>query len=84
MRWSLTGSILPERAIWSMQEAGEMQERASLALSQIRSELQKAGPSARLQLTVQSGSSAPRVQVVLQCDSYSDVMATSAQVDHRR
>ena len=61
-----------------------MQERASLALSQIRSELQKAGAGAKLQLTVQSGSSAPSVQVVLQCDNYPDVMATSAQVEDRR
>ena len=60
-----------------------MQERASVALSQIRLELQKAGACARLQLMVQSGSGAPRVQVTLQCDNYSDVMATSAQVKHR-
>lgn len=66
-----------------MQEATEMLERASMSLAQIRTELQRAGPSAQLQLLVMSEGGSERVHVTLQCDSYSDVMATSAQVSNQ-
>lgn len=63
-----------------VQEAGEMQERATMALIQIRSELQKTGRAAKLQLLVEADGSKDRVQVLLQLDNYYDVMATSVQV----
>ena len=57
-----------------------MVERASMALTQIRSELQKTGTSVRLQLSLQSDSGPQRVHVLLHCDNYSDVLAATAQV----
>ena len=59
-----------------------MLERASMALTQIRSELQKSGTCVKLQLSLQPGINVQRVHVLLHCDNYSDVMATSAQVLH--
>ena len=57
-----------------------MVERAGMALTQIRSELQNAGSSVRLQLVLQPDGGLQRVIVLLRCDNYSDVLATSAQV----
>ena len=57
-----------------------MVECASMALSQIRSELQKSGASVKLQMSLQPDGGLQRVYVLLHCDNYSDVLATSAQV----
>lgn len=57
-----------------------MVERANMALTQIRTELQNAGSSVRLQLSLQPDSGLQRITVLLHCDNYSDVLATSAQV----
>ena len=51
-----------------------------MALSQIRSELQRTGTSVKLKLSLQPDRGLQRVHVLLQCDNYSDVLATSAQV----
>ncbi len=57
-----------------------MVERASMVLTQIRSELQKTGTAVRLELSLQPDSGLQRVHVLLHCDNYSDVLAASAQV----
>ena len=59
-----------------------MLERASMALIQIRSELQKAGTCVKLQLLLQCESGQQRIDVFLHCDNYSDVLAACAQVPY--
>ena len=59
-----------------------MLEHASMALIQIRSELQKAGMCVKLQLLLQCESGQQRIDVFLHCDNYSDVLAACAQVPY--
>ena len=57
-----------------------MLERASMAVTQMQKELQKAGPGVKLQLLVKHVQGKESLQVLLQLDNYIDILATSAQV----
>ena len=57
-----------------------MLERASMAVTQMQKELQKAGPGVRLQLLVKREQGEESLQVLLQLDNYIHILATSAQV----
>ena len=65
-----------------MQEVGEVLEHASMALTQIRNELQKAGTCVKLQLVPLPTSGMQGLTVLLCCDNYSDVLAACAQVPY--
>ena len=63
-----------------MQEAGDLLERASMAVTQMQKELQKSGPGIKVQLLVKREQGNESLRVLLQLDNYIDILSTSAQV----